>query len=78
VFFTVGSAALTDNEAQYPITFAEDLPQVVRHARETNFDYLLTGDESWFYYEYQHDFAWAPWRDPLPTRASKKKKSKNA
>jgi hypothetical protein len=43
---------MTENEAPCRTVFAEELLQVVRHARETNFHNLLTGDESVFYYEY--------------------------
>jgi hypothetical protein len=49
---------MADNEAQCHITFSEELLQVLRHARETNFDTLLAGDESGFYYEYAHQSAW--------------------
>jgi hypothetical protein len=38
--------SMTDNEAQCRITFSDEFLQVLRHARETNFDSLLTGDES--------------------------------
>jgi hypothetical protein len=38
--------SVTDNEGRYRITFSEKLLQVLRHGRETNFDSLLTVDES--------------------------------
>jgi hypothetical protein len=52
--------SITENQAQCRITFSEELLRVVRYARETNVDKLLTGDESWFYDDYAHDSAWAP------------------
>jgi hypothetical protein len=48
----------------------------VRHARETNFDKSLAGDESWFYYDYSHDSASLSSRGALLTRAPKKTESK--
>jgi hypothetical protein len=48
----------------------------MRHAKETNFKHVLTGHETWFYYEYPHDSAWAPLRATLPTRTSKKIQAK--
>jgi hypothetical protein len=68
--------ALSENQVQCRITFSEELLQVLHHARETNFDNLLTGDESWFYYEYPHDSAWAASRATLPTRTARKIGSK--
>jgi hypothetical protein len=38
--------SMTDNEAQCRVTFSEEFLQVVCHAKETNFEHLLTGDES--------------------------------
>jgi hypothetical protein len=68
---------MTENEAQCRATFSEELLQVVRHAKETNFEHLLTGDESWFYYQYTHDSAWAPSRATLPTQKEQKIQTKN-
>jgi hypothetical protein len=54
------------------------------HAREwqTGFDHwnehLLICDESWLYYEYLHDWAWAPSKASLPTRKADKIAIKNA
>jgi hypothetical protein len=66
------SHAMTENDAQCGVTFSEKRLQVVRHAKKRNFKYLLTGNESWFYYEYAHDSAWAPSRGLLPTRKAQK------
>jgi hypothetical protein len=38
--------SMTQNQAQCRVTFSEELLQVVRRAKETNFEHLLTGDES--------------------------------
>jgi hypothetical protein len=67
---------MTGNEAQCRLTFSEELFEVVRHAKETNVEHLLAGDESWCYYEYPHDSACAPSRATLPTRTSKKIQTK--
>jgi hypothetical protein len=69
--------SMTWSEAQCWVTFFEELLEVVRHAKETNFEHLLTGDESWFYYQDLHDSAWAPSRVTLPTRTSKKIQTKS-
>jgi hypothetical protein len=37
--------AMTENETQCLVTCSEELLQVVRHAKEANFEHLLTGDE---------------------------------
>jgi hypothetical protein len=63
---------MTENETQCRVTFSEELLQVVRHGKETNFEHLLTGDGSWFYDEYHHDLAWASSRATLPTRKAQK------
>jgi hypothetical protein len=34
-----------ENKAQCRVTFSQELPQVMRHAKKTNFEHLLTGDE---------------------------------
>jgi hypothetical protein len=67
---------MTRNDAQCRVAFSEELLEVVRHAKETNFEHFLTVDESWFYYEYPHDSVWAPSRATLPTRTSKKIETK--
>jgi hypothetical protein len=67
---------ISENEAQYRAAFFEDLLQVARRAKETNFEYLLTDDESWFYYEYRHDSAWAPSRSTPSTRKAQKIQTK--
>jgi hypothetical protein len=59
---------MTENEAQCWVTFSEKLLQVLCHAKETNFEYILTDNESWFYYEYSHDSAWVLTEATLPTR----------
>jgi hypothetical protein len=51
--------SLTENEAQGRVIFSKELLQVLCHAKETNFEHLLTGDESWFYYEHPYDLDWA-------------------
>jgi hypothetical protein len=53
-------------------TFSQELVQVVRHAKETNFEHLLTGDESWFHYECSHDAVWDQSMSTLLTRKAQK------
>jgi hypothetical protein len=50
----------------------------VRHLSKRSIDKLLTGDESWFDYDYAHDLAWAALRATLPTRMSRTIHTKNA
>jgi hypothetical protein len=68
--------SMADNEALCRVTFSEELPQNVRHAKETSFKHLSTSYESWFYYEYSHGSAWAASRAILPTRKHWKFKPK--
>jgi transposase len=68
--------SMTGNKAQCRVAFSEALLEVARYAKETNFKHLLTGDESWFYYEYPDDSACAPLRASLPTRTSKEIQTK--
>jgi hypothetical protein len=63
--------SVPESEAQCRFTFSEELLQVVRHAKGTNFEHLLTGDELCFYSEYRHDSVWAPLR-ANPTRKAQK------
>jgi hypothetical protein len=49
--------SMTENEAQCRVRFFEELLQVVRHVKETNFEHLLSGNEAKFYYGYPHDSA---------------------
>jgi hypothetical protein len=67
---------MTENEAQCRVTFSEELLQAVRHAQDTDFEHLLTGNESWFYYKHPHDLTWAPSRATLPTRKVQKIQTK--
>jgi hypothetical protein len=67
-YFRRVSHSMTENEAQCPVTFSEKFLQVLRHARETDFEHVLTDNESWFYYEYSHDSAWVLTEATLPTR----------
>jgi hypothetical protein len=69
--------AMTENEAQCLVTCSEELLQVVRHAKEANFEHLLAGDEPWFHYEDPHDSAWAPSRTTLRSRKTQKIQTKN-
>jgi hypothetical protein len=57
---------MTENEAHCRVTFSEELLQVACYVEERNFEALSTGDESWFYYEFPHDSAWAPSMATLP------------
>jgi hypothetical protein len=65
-----------ENEAQGWLIFSEELLQVVCHAKETNLENLLTGDESRFYCEDTLDSTWAPSRATLPTRKAQKSQTK--
>jgi hypothetical protein len=68
---------MMDNEVSYRVTFSEELLQVAHHAKETNFEHLFTGDESWFCYESLYDSAWAPSRVTFSTRKAQKIQTKN-
>jgi hypothetical protein len=49
--------SITENEGQGRVIFSKKVLQVVRHAKETNFEHLLAGDESWLEYQYPPDSA---------------------
>jgi hypothetical protein len=49
----------------------------MRYPKELYFEHLLTSDESWFYYEYPYDSAWASSKATLPTRKHIKFRSKS-
>jgi hypothetical protein len=63
---------MTGNDVPFRVTFSEKVFHVVRHTKKTNFEHLVTENESWFYYEYHHDLAWAPSRATLTTRKAQK------
>jgi hypothetical protein len=44
--FTVDSTFDDSDGVQCRVAFCEELLQVMRHAKEANFEYLSTGDES--------------------------------
>jgi hypothetical protein len=69
---------VTENEAQSRTAFGEDFLQFVRHARETNFDNILTGDESWFDFWYSSDSAWGYREIPFRLEHQRKVRAKNA
>jgi hypothetical protein len=43
--------SMTGNQAKCRVTFSGEHLEVVRRAKETNFEHLLTGDEWWFCYQ---------------------------
>jgi hypothetical protein len=69
---------MTENEAQCQVTFSEELLQVVRHAKVTNFELLLKDNEPWFYYKYPEDSAWIQSKAALPIRKAQKIQTNNA
>jgi hypothetical protein len=46
MLFKVDSHSMNENETQCRVRFSEELLQVVRQAKETKIEHLLTGDES--------------------------------
>jgi transposase len=70
--------SMMENKVQCQVTFSEELLQVVCYAKETNFEHLLTDNESSFGYDRPQDSAWAPSRATLPIRKHRKVKPKNA
>jgi hypothetical protein len=48
----------------------------VHHAKETNFEHLLTGDGLWLYYEYPRGSTWVSLTATFPTRKAQKIQTK--
>jgi hypothetical protein len=72
MLFKVGFTFNDGEQSQCRVTFSGELLQFVGHAKNTNFERLLTGDESSFYYEYPSHSAWALLRATLPTRKAQR------
>ena len=53
------------------VEIAKSLLKKLQKARQSNFIYFYTGDESWFYLTSDHDLQWLPADEIPPTRAKK-------
>ena len=63
---------LEDSQKALRVAFSHDILEVLRRTQENDFAMLLTGDEAWFYSQYQHDSMWADASEELPTRVRPK------
>jgi hypothetical protein len=59
------------------VTFSRELLVISVQEREENFRDIMTGDESWFFRHFPHDFAWAGSRGELPSGSSQRLALKN-
>jgi hypothetical protein len=54
------------------VEFCQRMLPVLERRGKDNFHYLVTGDESWFFLEYQHSHQWCRTKDEVATRVSQK------
>jgi histone-lysine N-methyltransferase SETMAR len=60
--------SLSDTQKATRVETAIDLKKVLMSAKHRGWRYILTGDESWFYFNIDHDRIWIPETEPPPTR----------
>jgi hypothetical protein len=46
--------------------------RVLKENQKTGFANIITGDESWFYFEYPHQSVWDPSRDEVLEKIKQK------
>jgi hypothetical protein len=64
--------SLDDSQKAERVSLSADLLKILLEDQETFFANVLTGDESWFYFEYPHESIWAPSRDDVPEKIEQK------
>jgi hypothetical protein len=60
--------SLPDAEKATRVQIAIELKKVLLSAKHRGWRYILTGNESWFYFNINHDKIWIQETDLLPTR----------
>jgi hypothetical protein len=60
---------LTDDLRQVRVVKCGELRHAMESIQRTHFRHIITGNESWFYLEYQHASKWSVSRDEVPRRA---------
>jgi hypothetical protein len=54
------------------VSYSRQLLAIVEQQQSMDFEYVITSDESWFYFDNPLDAAWAASRDELPERVKRK------
>jgi hypothetical protein len=62
--------ALSSNQMSERVTYPSRLLEVLEEAQRTDFERVITSDESWFFLSYPRKSAWAASRDELPEEVS--------
>jgi histone-lysine N-methyltransferase SETMAR len=63
---------LDDAQKAERVSLSTDILKILKENQKTRSINIITGDESWFYFEYPHQSVWAPSRDELPERIKQK------
>jgi hypothetical protein len=64
--------SLADAQKSEWVSLSTDILKILKENQETGFVNIITGDESWFYFEYLHQSVWVPSRDEVPERIKQK------
>jgi hypothetical protein len=62
---------LSDEHKRLCVEYAHELLELLHKARDNSWNYFVTGDESWLYFETSHDRIWLQRNDARPVRAKK-------
>jgi hypothetical protein len=62
---------LSATDKAKPVVDAQTLLQALRNDQSQNFSHIMTGDESWFYYNYESPTMFARARDKVVPRVSR-------
>jgi hypothetical protein len=64
--------SLSADQKAERVSVSREMLTILESEKCHDFDTILTGDESWFYFEYPYPAAWAEARDLVPTRTQQK------
>jgi hypothetical protein len=64
--------ARSSNQKSERVTDSSPLLEVLEEPQRTDFERMITGDESWFFLSDSHHSAWATLRDELPETVTQK------
>jgi hypothetical protein len=59
---------LTDDLRQVRVAKCGEILRALEAMQRTHFHHIITGDQSWFYLEYQYASEWSVSRDEVPRR----------
>jgi histone-lysine N-methyltransferase SETMAR len=64
--------SISSNQKSERVSYSNLLLAALEESRQTGFERLITGDESWFYISYPHESVWAASREDVPERLRQK------